>query len=41
LIRVKANEAELETYEKALNKLISKEKREEMELAELTKKILG
>jgi hypothetical protein len=40
-VQVKANEAELETYEKALNKLISKEKREEMELAELTKKILG
>jgi hypothetical protein len=40
-VQLKANEVELENYEKALNKLISKEKREEMELAELTKKILG
>jgi len=40
-IQVKKNQEELETYEQALNKLISKEMREEMELAELTKKILG
>jgi hypothetical protein len=40
-VQLKANEAELENIEKSLNKLISKEKREEMELAELTKKLLG
>lgn len=40
-IEVKKNQEELETYETALNKLVSKEMREAMELAELTKKILG
>lgn len=40
-VQLKANEAELEAIEQSLNKLISKEKREEMELAELTKKLLG
>jgi hypothetical protein len=40
-IQLKINQEELDSYEKSLNKLISKEAREEMELAELTKKILG
>jgi hypothetical protein len=40
-IQVKKNQEELETYDQALNKLISKEMREAMELEELTKKILG
>lgn len=40
-LQVKQNQDELETYDKALNKLISKEMREAMELEELTKKILG
>jgi hypothetical protein len=40
-IQIKKNQEEQEAYEVALNKLISKDAREAMELAELTKKILG
>lgn len=40
-IQVKKNQEEQEAYEIALNKLVSKEMREELELAELAKKILG
>ena len=40
-IQIKKNQEELDTYEQALNKLVSKEMREQLELAELTKKILG
>lgn len=40
-VQLKLNQEELDSYEKALNKLISPEARAEMELAELTKKILG